>query len=142
MKKHSLIFVSLVTLFCICFTSCENGNGDDLKGVWKFVPEYYASTYGYNNCADFDMTYVFDGKGNYTFKVIDSEQGTRNAKGTYDHLADSKLVRLHEVYINAEGITKEYDNDIWLDVTVKPATLTCDRIFNGDERYTFVFEKQ
>ena len=129
-----------MTLFCTFFTSCENGTGDDLKGVWKFDPNYYAASTS-NNWEGVSMSYVFDGKGNYSFTITEPKYGTRNAKGTYDHLSDSKLVRLHEIYTNPEGVTKEYDSDIWLDITAKPATLSSTRLFD-EEIAVIVFVKQ
>ena len=137
MRKTNLLIVSLIAVWTFCFTSCEKSSGDVLQGTWKNNSSYAPNV----NMDYIDMTYVFDGDGNYTFTITEPKYGTRKSKGTYKHEAESKLVRLHEVYTNAEGITKEYDNDIWLDISVKPATLTCTRLFD-EEIAAIVYVKQ
>ena len=121
MKRFSLLFVSLLTL--LCFTSCENGSGDVLKGVWKYVPGVNSSTTG-NGLEGVDMKYVFDGKGNFTHTVVEPGFEPRTSKGTYTHVEDSKLVSLHGVSTNEEGISKEFDTELWLDISTKPYTLS------------------
>ena len=145
MKKISLLFVSLMALFCFSFTSCENDKGNVLKGVWKYVPGVNVSTSG-TSMEDIEMTYVFDGngiKGNFTHTVIEPGFEPRISKGTYTHVEDSKLVKLHGVSTNAEGISKEYDTELWLDISTKPYTLSTTLVDSyGNILGAIYYEKQ
>lgn len=143
MKKCSLLFISLMALFTFCFTSCENGKEDDaLKGVWKCI----STNAQFAPPPDFtkvDITYVFDGKGNYTYIIIDPEYGTRSAKGTYSRMENHSLVSLHGIFTTAEGIHKEYDADLWL-ITIK-TPFTLNTVFYDvdiTEHIPLAFEKQ
>lgn len=68
------------------------------------------------------MTYVFDGKGNYTFTSVQSGI-TYITKGTYK-LIDDKYLHTYFTTTNGEGVSQEKDEVLELDTSKKPYTLT------------------
>lgn len=146
MRKFSLLFVTIMTLFCICFTSCEKESSNVVKGVWKYIPHDFSSVVTSFNLQEIEMTYVFDGKGYYTFTSNLPGYEYNNTNGTYEYFKDNENIQyvvLHGVAINSQGEKKEYNLGLWLYTTTKPYTLEttfCDD--SGNVILAATFEKQ
>ena len=128
MKKLFLLFTA-----AICLMACEKG-GDVIQGTWKNV--VHVST----AASEMDFTYVFDGKGNFTF--IDADYD-RTSKGTYVIENNNTLVRLHGATKNEAGEEKEYETVLTLDLNSNPPTLSAP-MYTSDGTYLglIIFEKQ
>ena len=133
MKK--LLIAAVVAVLTFCFTSCEKGSGDVLSGVWKNNPSYTPSS----GMEVRHLTFVFDGKGNFTF--TNEDEGSY-ASGTYT-IENNSIVRLHGTGRNAEGVSKEYDDVLEYDADSNPPTLTS-YIYDqyGDLIEIIVYEKK
>ena len=120
MKKLSVLFVLCMALFSFLFFSCDTKSGDILEGTWK-------GDFGINSSAtveDIEMTYVFDGKGNYTF--TGGQSGITNiTKGTYK-LIDGKYLHTYYTVKNEEGISRDIEDVLELVTTSKPYYLSKD----------------
>lgn len=138
MKQRLFIYALVVGLLSLCFIACEKSSDDILKGTWK--------SEGWNSSSTaeeiYDMTYVFDGKGNYTFTSNTSE-GIRTTNGTYT-IENETLVRTFYTKHILEGeATGEGTDVLTLDAKSTPMTLTSVlRTANGMELGTVVFVKQ
>lgn len=134
MKKLSILFVLCMALFGFLLTSCETKTGDVLKGTWKNVVFISSSA------TEMDFTYIFDGKGGYTF--IDAGMG-RTSKGTYVIENNNTLVRMHGVTKNEAGEENEFDNELTLDLNSNPPTLSAP-MYNSDGTYlgNIIYERQ
>lgn len=135
MKK---IFLGIITtVCCLSFISCEKG-GDVIEGTWKGPAGYNSST---NNATELDLTYIFDGKGN--FKYISIAEEERISTGTYVIAENNTIVRLHGVTRNYEGKEKEYDSELMLDLESNPPTLSA-HLYDSNGSYygLLIFEKQ
>ena len=142
MKQKSFLFVSVMALMSLIFTSCDKNKGDVLEGTWKNEPGWNSSTDG-GGIENMEMTYVFDGKGKYTFTVVEDGYEWSSSKGTYVIEENNTLVCLHGISTNAEGISKEYDSELMLDLDSKPATLSAHLYDNQGGYYgLLVFVKQ
>lgn len=142
MKQLSLLTVSIMTLLSFAFTSCEKHKGDVIEGTWKNEPGWTisASSGGIENM---EMTYIFNGAGKYTFTVIEDGYEWSSSKGTYVIEENNTIVRLHGVSTNSEGISKEYDSELMLDLDSKPATLSAHLYDNQGGYYgLLIFKKQ
>lgn len=137
MKKISLL-VSVLTFLSFCFTSCEKSSGDVLKGTWKYVPGYNSSTMA--GLEQPEMTYIFDGKGNYTF--ISKYYGEEKMlKGTYV-IEKEAIVRTYYTKQDIDG-SKEYSEVLELDANSTPPTLTGYAYdSDGNLLMTLLFEKK
>jgi len=130
MKK---IFLLIITaLCCFGFISCENG-GDVIKGTWKNVVVSSSAA------SEMDYTYIFDGKGNFTF--INADKG-RTSKGTYVIVENNTIVRLHGTTQNEAGDIREYDSELLLDLNETPPTLTAYLYGEYGLMGILIFEKQ
>ncbi len=120
MKKSSILFVLCIALFGFLFTSCNGKAGDVLEGTW-------IGDMGISSSAiaeEVEMTYVFDGKGNYTF--TSSQYGEVHiTKGTYK-LIDGKYLHTYFSMKNSSGENEERDEVLELDTSSKPYTLNTD----------------
>jgi len=137
MKNSSILFVLCIALFCFLFTSCKGTTGDILEGTWK-------SDFGVSSGVfmdDMEMTYVFDGKGNYTFTSVQSGI-TYITKGTYK-LIDDKYLHTYFITTNGEGVSQEKDEVLELDTSKKPYTLTL-AVYDGNGNFLqyLMFVKQ
>lgn len=132
MKKIFLLFIT--ALCCLGFISCENG-GDVIKGTWKNVVVSSNTA----SASEMDYTYVFDGKGNFTF--INADMG-RTSKGTYVIEENNTLVRLHGTTQNEAGDIREYDSELLLDLNETPPTLTAYLYGEYGLMGILIFEKQ
>lgn len=137
MKKISLFLVSLMALLSFTFTSCEKG-GDVIKGTWKGPAGINSSATG---AQELDLTYIFDGKGN--FKYISIAEEERVSTGTYVIEENNTIVRLHGTARNYQGEEKEYDSELMLDLESNPPTLSA-HLYDSNGTYygLLVFEKQ
>lgn len=118
MKKITLLLVSVLALLSFCLSSCEKSSGDVLKGTWKYVPGIYSSNTG--SAEELEMTIVFDGKGNFTWTVIDFEK--RVTEGIYR--INGNFVYLFYTKTNGEGVTMDYKMAMEMDLESNPHTLT------------------
>ena len=125
-----------VVLICFCFSSCEKDNFDVLKGTWKNTG-VNASTGG---ATELDLTYIFDGKGNFTF--INRGEGI-TAEGTYTIEENNTIVRMNGVSRNPDGIEKEFKDAYLLDLDVTPPIFYIE-LYDQYGTYfgTLIFEKQ
>lgn len=138
MKKQLYIFAFIVGLLSLCFVACEQNSGDILKGTWKSEP--LNTTSGSMELGA--MTYVFDGKGNYTF-TSNIDDDIRTTKGTYT-IENETTVRTFYTKYTIEGEAYGEGSDVLtLDAKSKPMTLTAVyRTSGGIELGTFIFIKQ
>ena len=125
MKKSSILFVLCMAIFSFLFFSCDTKSSDILEGTWK-------GNFGYNSSTqdlEIEMTYVFDGKGNYTF--TGSQSGITNiTKGTYK-LIDGKYLHTYCTVTNGEGISRDIEEVLELNTSSKPYYLSAD-MYDGD----------
>lgn len=106
-----------MALFSFLFFSCDTKSGDILEGTWKGDFGVSSSTMD-----EIEMTYVFDGKGNYTFTAVQS--GITNiTKGTYK-LIDGKYLHTYFTTTNGDGVSEEREEILELDTSKKPYTLS------------------
>lgn len=135
MKKHLNIIACILGLLSLCFVSCEQTPDAILKGTWKCVP--YISTSASEEI--YELTYVFDGKGNFTY-TSNSSEGIRTTKGTYT-LENGTFVRTFYTKYNLDGDpVGEGSATLTLDTKSTPPTLTTiiytsDGIILGELRY-------
>lgn len=129
--KKIFLFITTV-LCCLSFISCEKG-GDVIKGTWKNVVVSSSAA------SEMDYTYIFDGKGNFTF--INADEG-RTSKGTYVIEENNTIVRLHGTTQNEAGDIREYDSELLLDLNETPPTLTAYLYSDYGLVGMLVFEKQ
>lgn len=116
MKKLLFLLVSVLTFLSLCFTSCEKSSADILKGTWKYVPGVSSTM-----TEQPEMSYIFDGKGNYTF--ISKYYGEEKvSKGTYV-IEKETIVRTYYTKQEIDG-SKEYSEVLELDANSTPPTLT------------------
>ena len=135
MKK---LFLFIITMLCsLSFISCEKG-GDVIKGTWKGPAGINSST---SAATELDLTYIFDGKGN--FKYISIAEEERVSTGTYVIEENNTIVRLHGVARNYQGEEYEYDSELMLDLESNPPTLSA-HLYDSNGTYygLLVFEKQ
>ena len=114
MKKYFVFILACAFAFC----ACEKDKGDVLKGIWTGDGGINSSVSSASEITE--MTLVFDGKGNFTWTIVDFEK--RVTKGTYK--IDRDIVRLFYSQTNYEGITKDYETDLEMDFKSDPPTLT------------------
>lgn len=137
-----LLLVSVMALMSLGFTSCDKHKGDVIEGTWKNEPGWTSSASG-GGIENMEMTYVFNGSGKYTFTVVEDGYEWSTSKGTYVIEENNTIVRLHGVSTNAEGISKEYDSELMLDLTEMPPTLSAHLYDNSGSYYgLLVFVKQ
>ena len=136
MKKY-LLFIAALLSVGLSFTACDKTPGDVLQGTWKNVPGYVISSGGEEEP---DMTYIFDGKGNYTFisKYYDEVSTT---KGSY--VIAGNLVHMYYTKQNMEGETINGEDVLELDTDRNPPALTAE-LYTSDGIHigTLLFEKQ
>lgn len=128
MKKQLYVFAFVVGLLSLCFISCEQTPDNILKGTWKFVP------FSSSSAAEeiYDMVYVFDGKGNFTF-TVNSSEGIRTTKGTYT-IENGTIVRTFYTKYNLDGdVVGEGSEAFTLDAKSIPPTLTT-TVYDADGR--------
>jgi len=139
MKNKSILFISLLALFCFVLYSCKNkDNLDVLEGTWKYVAPN-------ESVADVTVvSFVFDGKGKYIYKATDFDGYIwSSGKGSYSIESNNTIVRTHGVYTDAFGNTKEWDSGFVLDMNSTPPTLSCDLYdMEGTFVMTMVLVKQ
>ena len=138
MRKRLFIYVFIVGLLSLCFIACEKNSEDILKGTW--MSEDWNSSATAEEI--YDMTYVFDGKGNYTF-TSNSSEGIKTTNGTYT-IENETLVRTFYTKHNLDGESIGEGSDVLtLDRKSTPMTLTSIfRAATGIELGVVVFVKQ
>ena len=119
MKKIITILALSFALLGIMFTSCESKTGDILEGTWKSDMGINSST---SSSEEIEMTYVFDGKGKYTFTSMQSGEVYSTIKGTYK-LVEEKYLHTYCTVTNVEGVSREVEDVLELDTSSKPYTL-------------------
>ena len=126
MKK---LFVLLAV--AICLMGCDK-DGDVIKGKWRHTSD---SAVGMS----LDLTYIFDGKGNFTF--IDAYEG-QTSKGTYVLEQNNTIVHVHG-YKNMYEKTVEYEESMELDLGSTPPTMS-EKVYDmtGACVGVLVYEKQ
>ena len=125
----------LAILVCVgfCFSSCESSSGDILKGKWKNV------VYNSSAVEEYEMYYIFDGKGHYKF-IFDSYE-KRITRGTYE--LDGNIVHTYYTKTNEEGVPSIVEENLELDTSVYPPTLTgYAHSTSGDFTMALIFVKQ
>ena len=143
MKKCTMLLAFSVALIFVSLLSCKKDKGDVLEGTWKYAPAYDIKKS--EGSAEHDMTYKFDGKGNFTYSDVELTGFVLStAKGTYTIEENNTIVCIHGEREFSEGFSKEYDSELSLDLESKPAKLTAIRYYTSSGEYigALVFEKQ